>query len=589
MRVDAYWKRPKRWAGFVVVCSLICVGFAALPTSVPEVLRGAPVGHWSSILPPLLAIVVAIAFRTLVWALSSAFVLGSVLAFWPSVLTAVPRGAQEFIWINFKGQFNLYIFLFLFALVGMIHVVYKSGGIHGLVSIVSGIAKTPSTAKIATFLAGMIVFFDDYSNTVVVGSTMRKLSDRFRVSREKLAYIVDSTTAPVAGLALLSTWIAYEVWLFDSVGGDLGLDVGGYAIFLTIIPFRFYCWGTLIFVFLTSALGRDFGPMLKAERRAAMTGKLVADSARPLAREGGDEIEPPPGKPHRWVNAALPLLVVVFGTLGGILLVGRARLLADGGSFGFASFAAWRDAFGATTNPEYGGGGAMTVLFLASVSGGVVAVALAVSQRILTFRESARAYLRAIPTLWMAVFILVMAWGMKEVCTNGEFGLHTDTYLISLLGDRLSVEALPLFVFLIASGMAFATGTSFGAMGILIPIILPLAYAMGAYEEGNRILFWLVAAAVLDGAIFGDHCSPISDTTVLSSIASNCDHIDHVSTQVVYALTTMVIASVAGYVAVAFGMPAGWYFLLFPLVSLGILYTAGGKVPGWEGSDVVME
>jgi len=489
---------------------------------------------------------------------------------------------KEFIWINFKGQFNLYIFLFLFALVGMIHVTYKSGGIHGLVGLVSRIAKTPSTAKVATFFAGMVVFFDDYSNTVVVGSTMRKLTDRFRVSREKLAYIVDSTTAPVAGLALLSTWIAYEVWLFDSVGGGLGVAEGGYVMFLTILPYRFYCWGTLIMVFLTSALGRDFGPMLRAERRAALEGKLIADGAKPLAREGGEEMEPSNEKPQRSINAVLPLLVVLGGTLGGIILVGRARLLGEGATFSFASFTDWRYAFGATTNPEYGGGGAMTCLFLASVAGGAVAVLLAVSQRILTVRESAHAYLRAIPTLWMAIFILVMAWGMKEVCTNTEFGLHTDTYLISLLGARLPLEALPLLVFFIASGMAFATGTSFGAMGILIPIILPLAHAMGAYEEGNRILFWLVAAAVLDGAIFGDHCSPISDTTVLSSIASNCDHIDHVSTQIVYALTTMVVASIAGYSAVALGVPALWYFLFFPLVMVVILFTVGRKVPLYD-------
>ena len=574
-----YWKRPARWGAFILTCLCICLFFANLPTDKVVYLAEEEAGHWTSILPPLMAITVAVYFRTLVWALSSAFILGSVLAFYPQFMTAIPRGIKEFIWINFTGQFNLYIFLFLFALVGMIHVAYRSGGIHGLVTIISRVAKGPRSAKVATMLAGLVIFFDDYSNTVVVGSTMRKLCDKWKISREKLAYLVDSTTAPVAGLALLSTWIAFEVWLFEAVGNDLALEEGGYLIFVTIIPFRFYCWGTLMMVFLASATGRDFGPMRKAEIRAAVEGKLVSDSAVLIVREGGEEMEPIPDKPQRWINAAAPLFIVIFGTLAGILLLGRARIIDGGGSFSLLQLLSWRDAFGATTNPSYGGGGAMMILFLASVAGGVIAVSLAVGQRILSIRQSMGAYLRAIPTLWMAIFILTMAWAMKEICTNDAYGLHTDRYLISLLGTRLPLTLLPLVVFLTASGMAFATGTSFGSMGILIPIILPLAHAMGAYEEGNRILFWLATAAVLDGAIFGDHCSPISDTTVLSSISTGCDHIDHVTTQIVYALTTMAMASLSGYVGVALGMPVWLYFILAPVLIAVLLFSIGEKIP----------
>lgn len=265
--------------------------------------------------------------------------------------------------------------------------------------------------------------------------------------------------------------------------------------------------------------------------------------------------------------------------MGGILLLGRARIADGGESFSLFHLSNWRDAFGATTDPSYGGGGAMMILFLASVAGDVIAVSLAVGQRILSVRQSMEAYLRAIPTLWMAIFILTMAWAMKEICTNDAYGLHTDRYLISLIGTRLPLTSLPLVVFLTASGMAFATGTSFGSMGILIPIILPLAHAMGAYDESNRILFWLAAAAVMDGAIFGDHCSPISDTTVLSSISTGCDHIDHVTTQIVYALTTMAVASLSGYVGVALGMPVWLFFILAPILIAVLLFSIGEKIP----------
>ncbi len=570
------WKRPGRWVSFVGVCLGVCLFFWALPANPAVVPEGRVVGHWWSVLPPFFAVVVALHFRTLVWALSSAFVLGTFLSYAPDYVSALPLGVKNFIWVNFTQQFNLYIFAFLFSLVGLIHVAYRCGGIHGLVVKINRVAKGPRSTKLATSLAGLAIFFDDYSNTVVVGSTMRALSDKWKISREKLAYLVDSTTAPIAGVALLSTWIAFEVLLFNQVSSHLGLHEGGYAMFVKILPYRFYCWGTLLFVFFTSALGRDFGPMYQAEKRAALEGKVIADGARLLTHEKGGALEPVEGKPQRWINAVLPLIIVIGGTLGGILLVGRSKVLADGGSFSFSSMGDLRAAFGMVTDPYRTPGGAMKILFFASFSGGVVVVAMAMSQKILSFREAGKAYMQALPTLWMAFFILIMAWGMSKICTDG---VHTDTYLISLLGGRMELVFLPLLVFLVASGMSFATGTSFGTMGILIPVILPLSHALGAYEEGNQIIFWLTAAAIMDGAIFGDHCSPISDTTVLSSISAGCDHIDHVSTQMAYALTTMVIAASGGYLAVAAGMPGWIYFLIFPTCTLGLLFIIGKKVP----------
>ncbi len=571
-----HWKNPRRWLVFAGLLAIVCIVFALLPTTRPESLGDRVVGHWSSVLPPVVAVLVALCFHTLVGALIAGFVAGCLLTYWPGVLTALPRGAQAFIWINLQQQFNLYIFGFLFALIGMIHVAYRGGGIHGLVKVVERVAKGPRSTRVATFLAGLIVFFDDYSNTVVVGSTMRALSDRWRVSREKLAYLVDSTAAPVAGLALLSTWIAFEVFLLNDTGTGLGLKEDGYAMFVSMLPFRFYCWGTLAFVILTSALGRDFGPMYAAEHRAAVEGKLLRDGARPLTRGSGAGLAPPEDAPRRWFNAVVPLLVVVLGTLGSILVLGRAKVLASGSTFSLLSSADWRAAFGMVTNPAVTPGGAMKVLFCTSLAGGVTAIALVTAQRILTLRQALACYARAIPTLGMAFFILLMAWGMSKICTTG---VHTDTYLISLMGERVPLAVFPLLVFLVASGMAFATGTSFGTMGILIPMVLPLAHALGAYEEQNQVIFWLASAAILDGAIFGDHCSPISDTTVLSSIAAGCDHIDHVSTQIPYALTVMGLAALLGYGPVALGMPGWTYFILLPAAIAGILFTLGRRVP----------
>jgi Na+/H+ antiporter NhaC len=177
--------------------------------------------------------------------------------------------------------------------------------------------------------------------------------------------------------------------------------------------------------------------------------------------------------------------------------------------------------------------------------------------------------------MWMAVFILLMTWSMQDICQN----LGTAEYLIDLLGDSMPVWTLPLFTFVVASMMSFATGTSWGAMGILIPIILPLSYSMGTFDAGGSILFFLTAAAILDGAIFGDHCSPISDTTVLTSISTGCDHIAHVKTQLPYAVVTMALAGLFGYLAVAGNMPLWLFYVLFPLASVGILFVFGRRIP----------
>lgn len=558
--------------------------FSWLPTTeLPETVDRSPLpsllfgyGHWTSILPPVIAVAIALCFRSLVAALLTAFVYGSFLTFGINPIEVALGAWEAFILYNLTQQFQIFIFGFLFALVGLIHVAYRSGGIEGLVRIFMRVAKGRNSAKVATMLAGLAVFFDDYSNTVVVGSTMRSLTDRWKISREKLAYIVDSTTAPIAGVAVVSTWIAFEVFLLGTVARSLGIPRDGYEIFILLLPFRFYCLGTLIFVFLNSVTGRDFGPMLTAERRAFHRGWVSRPGAQLLAGEGGAVINPPKGQPRVWQHAAFPLLLVIGLIIAGLLLVGSARVSGWGWGVSLTTADGLRTVIGAAVYDIYdpNGPGAMLVLLVASVCGGVLAVALPVGRRILTVKQAARAYIHAIPTLWMAIFILLMAWSMKTICET----VGTDAYLISLLGDRLPMWALPVLTFAVAAVMSFSMGTSWGTMGILIPVILPLAYALGTYDVEGHGLFFLTAAAILDGAIFGDHCSPISDTTVLSSIATGCDHIDHVSTQFVYAITTMLLAASLGYLAVAAGMPGWCYFLLFPAAALAVLFGIGRSV-----------
>lgn len=574
----ALWRSPQRWAAAIGSLALICILLAILPTGPLAEGIDPGQGHWSALLPPLVAVVLAICFRSLVAALSMAFVTGALLHYGLNPLVFVPGALQNFLLANVLGQFSLYIFGFLFTLVGMVHVLYKSGGIQGLVSVFARLARSARSAKAATFGAGLMIFFDDYSNTIVVGQTMRSLTDRYRISREKLAYLVDSTTAPIAGLAVVSSWIAYEVWLLGSTAQSLGLETGGYAIFLQMLPMRFYCWGTLMFIAVHILTARDFGPMLKAEQRALRTGQVIAPDARPLLRENPERLEPPAGTPHRWINAALPLATVLLGVIGGILYVGSSRLMRDGVSPDFLSLGGLRDIFGITVYdpslPE-GGPGVPLVLFWAAVMGGVLAILMPVFQRLLKPKDALVAYAGSLPTLGVTLFILPMAWAMKSICE----ALGTSYYLLSLVGDSLPLAAVPLLTFLLAAGMAFAMGTSWGTMGVMIPIMLPFAWALAAEDPTQMLIFILTAAAVLDGAIFGDHCSPISDTTVLSSLATGSDHLHHVKTQLPYALTTMLLASVFGYLLIALtGLSAAVYFLIFPVLAW-MVFRAVGRVP----------
>ncbi len=582
------WKRPERWLAFVLTFLCVCSFLAIVPvadiaTPAEDGLAGAQrggalqfidylregasevqvVGHWTSLLPPLVAVMVAAFFRSMVGALLSAFVVGSCLSYGLNPLATAVLGANDFLLAPSLSLFGALVVLFLFSLVGMVRVMEASGGLSGLVAQIGRVAKGRRRAKLTIGLGGALIFFDDISNTVVLGTTMQRLADRWRISREKLAYLVDTTAAPVAGLALLSTWVAFETSLLSEVSASQGVEVSGYGLLAQMLPLRFYCIGALVFLFLSSGMGRDFGPMLAAERRA-----FFGDGA-----PCGQEVDTSEG--GRWYNAVVPIGVVLLCIVGGILFMGAMRLRSSGYDFSWASLESWQSAFGAAVlDPERQSKvGVMPALLAASAVGGLVAMLLPVAQRALTLRRAVAAYTRGLPSIWRAIFILVMTWSMQAICQN----LGTAQYLTAMLGDAMPLWLLPMMAFLLAGGMSFATGSSWGSMGILIPILMPLAARLGALDEGNFVIYLLTAAAILDGAIFGDHCSPISNTTVLSSLSTGCDHIAHVNTQLYYAVFTVALSCVFGYAAVGGGLPLWVFYLGFPLASFGLLRWLGRR------------
>ncbi len=505
--------------------------------------------------------------------MASALIAGAFLAYGPAPSTTLSAGFRHLIWENLRSEFNLYVIAFTLSLLGMVHVMSRSGGIQGLMDIILKAAKGARSTRVVTAFMGVVIFFDDYASSVIVGTTMRPAAERRRVSSEKLAYLIDSTSAPVAGVAVISTWIAFEVGLLNELAGSLQLGTHGYEMFFAMLPFRFYCFTAILFVFANAVLNKDFGPMYAAELRVILAREGEQQTVNLPVDRWVEEIRAGAGAPKRWINAVAPIATVVVGFLTGILLTGRAAVHEAGLNLSPLDPRVWQVAFGALGDT---GASSSRILFLSASAGTVMAIFLPVSQRILSFRQAAGAWLKAISTMRTAVTILLLAWAIKSLCTDV---LRTDLYLIAVIGGYLPLELLPLVTFLTAAAVSFATGTSWGTMGILLPVALPLAHAMGAWEDGSFLIFWLTAAAVLDGAIFGDHCSPISDTTLLSSIASGCDHFNHVWTQAPYAVVCMVLAACVGYLGMVFGLSLLLAYLLLAAAIVGILLTIGKPLP----------
>jgi Na+/H+ antiporter NhaC len=513
------------------------------------------VSPWYSILPPVVAILLALIFREVITALMAGVWLGALAVAGFNPVSALWRLVDTYAVPAIADPDHTAIVIFSLLLGGMVGIISRNGGTAGIVEAVSPLASTPRRGKLATWLGGLSIFFDDYANTLIVGNTMRPITDRLKISREKLAYLVDSTAAPVAALIPVSTWVGYEMSLIadgfaiaaaQAATPETAAALGAanpFSVFVETIPYLFYPLLALVFVFLTAAMDRDLGPMARAEQRAARGDGLYRPGAQLASDTGTDELEVKPGVALRWYNAAVPVLTVVLVVLGGLYATGRASVGPE---------APLTDVFGAA-NP-------FSTLLWGSLAGCLVAAALSVGQRLLTMQEVIESWVGGMKSMMIAMLVLTLAWSMSAVTKS----LHTAQFLTQVLDGSLPIELIPVLVFATAAATAFATGTSWGTMAILVPLVVPLTVSMGGAEMvtgGLSPILLGAISSVLAGAIFGDHCSPISDTTVLSSTASACDHVDHVRTQLPYALLVAVVAMVLGNLGTAYGLPA-WMALL---------------------------
>ncbi len=553
---------------------------------------------WLSLLPPLMAIILALVFKEVLLALflgifSGVWVASGMPLAPYDLLRSLFAVLDTYILKALTEPSHMSVIMFSIMIGGVVALISRNGGMAGIVLKLAPLARSERSTQLVTWLLGVAIFFDDYANSLIVGNTMRPLTDKYRISREKLAYIVDSTSAPVASIAFITTWIGAELgYIGDALPTLEGMQQqqGAYAVFLQSLPYSYYSFFTLIFMLLLIFTGRDFGAMYKAEERARLTGEVFAIEKKGDEEESTEhadlkELEPVKGAPLRWINGLLPVAIIVLGTLWGLFDTGISNcynLLASKGiapehnSWG----AVWAELAKLESSPEevgtlrklgilVGNSDSYASLLWASVLSLVVAIALTVGQRIQRMTATLETMVGGFKTMLPALLILIFAWSLatttKELCT-AEF-------LTTLLDGSISPYMMPVLIFFLAGAIAFSTGSSWSTMAILYPIAIPMTWTIcqsaGLSEADAMPILYNVIATVLAASVFGDHCSPISDTTILSSLASNCNHLAHVRTQMPYALTVGAVSVFIGYIATAIGTP----FLLNIAIGIGIFYA----------------
>jgi tetracycline resistance efflux pump len=480
-----------------------------------------------SVLPPLVAITLAILTRKVLLSLGLGIIFGALLLTQFSLVGTgeyIVQTASQLVWKDGElSSWNVYILGFLIVLGMITALITVSGSARAFADWAKLRIRNKRDAKLMTIFLGCVVFIDDYFNSLVVGSISRPITDRYHISRAKLAYILDSTAAPICVISPVSSWGAYIIALIGGILTAHGFaDSGHLSVFIQMIPMNFYALFSLLLLVCVAIFGLDVGPMRQHELNA-LRGNLFDESK---GKPPGAVTDLPEADTGKVIGLFLPIAILVFATVYFMVSSGAEALVAKDQVF---------SVLGAFENTDVS-----FSLFFGSLVGLIVTILLAFQQKVelsMLFKGMSVGARSMLP----AIYILLFAWTISSVIGQ----LETGKYMASLATDNIPFALLPAMLFLLAGITAFSTGTSWGTFGIMLPIAADMA--MGS----DSTMMLPMLAAVLSGAVFGDHCSPISDTTILSSTGASCHHIDHVVTQLPYALIAALI-SLVGYIVLGF-------------------------------------
>ena len=530
----------------VVIVVMAAAAFMTTPATVQQ-------SAWS-LLPPLIAIILALITKEVYSSLFIGIFSGALLysgfnlvttlnhVFYHEVELAEGETAVYGMISVLADSYNMGILIFLVILGVMVQLMNRTGGSAAFGNWASEKIKSREGAQLSTILLGVLIFIDDYFNCLTVGSVMRPVTDKHNVSRAKLAYLIDATAAPVCIIAPISSWAA-------AVSGFVE-GQNGISLFIKAIPFNYYALLTIAMMIMLVLMKADYGPMVEHERNAVEKGDLFTTADRPFASEDNDKLS----KDGRVADMLVPIISLVICCVIGMIYTG-----------GFFEGANFVDAF-ANSDASIG-------LVLGSFVALIITIVYYMVRKVLSFDKIMECLPEGFKQMISPILILTFAWTLKSMTDS----LGAKEFVANLVAQSASsfLMFLPVIVFVIAVFLSFATGTSWGTFGILIPIVVSI------FQGTNPSMMIISISACMAGSVCGDHCSPISDTTIMSSAGAQCNHLNHVSTQIPYAMTCAVISAVTYFIATfvesltgsltisaVVGLPAGLILLFLAIKTL---------------------
>lgn len=534
-------RMKKRWAMLLPTVLLLALTFSTTVLAAEEEAEYVPALHatfWA-LVPPIVAIGLALITKEVYSSLFVGILMGGLLYSGGQFELTITHIFQDGIIGVLSDSYNVGILVFLVILGAMVSLMNKAGGSAAFGQFAASKIKNRVGAQLATILLGVLIFIDDYFNCLTVGSVMRPVTDKFKVSRAKLAYLIDATAAPVCIIAPISSWAAAVTGFVE--GED------GFSIFIRAIPYNFYAILTIVMMVGMVLLKTEFGKM-KVHEQNAERGDLYTTPGRPYENVKAEKISTKGGV----MDLLIPIIALIICCVIGMIYTG--------GFFDGADFVT------AFSNSD-----ASLGLTLGSFFGLIITIVLYQIRRVLSFKECMDCIPEGFRAMVPAILILTFAWTLKAMTDS----LGADLYVAGLVESSAGafLNFLPAIIFVVGCLLAFATGTSWGTFGILIPIVVAV------FQNNNPDLMIISISACMAGAVCGDHCSPISDTTIMASAGAQCEHVNHVTTQLPYAVLAAAISFVtyivAGFVQKAWiAMPVG---ILLMLIVLLVIRDMNGK------------
>lgn len=524
------------WAvSAAMVLAMCCPMLTFAAEEAEEYVPSMYASFWS-LIPPVVAIVLALITKEVYSSLFVGILIGGVFYSGFTFERTMTHVFQDGIIGSLSDAYNVGILVFLVLLGILVCMMNQAGGSAAFGRWASVHIKSRVGAQLATVLLGVLIFIDDYFNCLTVGSVMRPVTDKHNVSRAKLAYLIDATAAPICIIAPISSWAAAVTGFVE---GEDGL-----SIFIRAIPYNFYALLTIVMMIALTIMGADYGLMRKHEENA-LKGDLYTTSDRPYANAEEEESNPKGGV----IDLVFPIIVLIFCCVIGMIYTG-----------GFFDGAGFVEAFS--------GSDASVGLMLGSFFAFIITIVFYAVRKVLKFSESMACIPEGFKAMVSPILILTLAWTLKAMTDS----LGADVFVAEIVKSSSGglVNLLPAIIFLVGCFLAFATGTSWGTFGILIPIVVE------AFSATNETMMIISISACMAGAVCGDHCSPISDTTIMASAGAQCNHVNHVSTQLPYAVTVAAVSCVT-YVIAGFAQTPLIPLVIGVLLMIGVLYVMKSK------------